>query len=249
MADAPSPDVASRSHVDVFHGDGHRGPQAPEKGVRSIESEGIRRECQQGPIKMGGAGVFGLNLRNMFAWQQASPKPEKDISVIVIWLTGGLGQQDSFDMKPGAPAEIRGEFSPIPTNVPGTHICELLPEMARQAHRYTIVRSMTHGEAAHERGTHNMYTGYRPSPALVYPSFGSVTAHEMGPRGALPPYVCVPTQGSQFKPKCYEKQKKDPQQYRWDTLKQDKGCGKGTEPLGRMRPRSNRPEEVANHKR
>ena len=52
---------------------------------------------------------------------------------------------------------------------------------------------MTHGEAAHERGTHNMFTGYRPSPALVFPSFGSVVSHEFGPRADLPPYVCIPS--------------------------------------------------------
>ena len=58
----------------------------------------------------------------------------------------------------------------------------------------TVIRSMTHGEAAHERGTHNMFTGYRPSPALQFPSMGSVVSHEFGPRNNLPPYVCIPSQ-------------------------------------------------------
>ena len=57
---------------------------------------------------------------------------------------------------------------------------------------------MTHGEAAHERGTHNMFTGYRPSPALVFPSMGSVVSHEYGPRNNLPPYVCIPNQPNEF---------------------------------------------------
>jgi hypothetical protein len=57
-----------------------------------------------------------------------------------------------------------------------------------------VIRSLTHGEAAHERGTHNMFTGYRPSPALSYPSMGSVVSHEYGPRNNLPPYVCIPNQ-------------------------------------------------------
>jgi hypothetical protein len=61
-----------------------------------------------------------------------------------------------------------------------------------------VCRSMTHGEAAHERGTHNMFTGYRPSPALQYPSFGSVISHEFGPRENLPPYVCIPNQPNEF---------------------------------------------------
>jgi len=57
---------------------------------------------------------------------------------------------------------------------------------------------MTHGEAAHERGTHNMFTGYRPSPAIQYPSFGAVVSHELGSRNNLPPYVCVPSQPNEF---------------------------------------------------
>jgi hypothetical protein len=65
-------------------------------------------------------------------------------------------------------------------------------QTAQIADRITVVRSMTHGEAAHERGTHNMFTGYRPSPALTFPSFGSVVSHELGPRESLPPYVCLP---------------------------------------------------------
>jgi hypothetical protein len=62
----------------------------------------------------------------------------------------------------------------------------------------TIIRGMTHGEAAHERGTHNMFTGYRPSPALQYPSMGSVVAHEFGPRKSLPPYVLIPNQPNPY---------------------------------------------------
>src|SRR5690606_32793186 len=99
-------------------------------------------------LKVGGAGLFGLSLRNLYGLQAAAAQqPKKDLSVIVIWLTGGLGQHDSFDMKPDAPEDIRGEFSPIPTNVSGIQICELLPTMAKRAHLYTIVRSMTHDQA------------------------------------------------------------------------------------------------------
>jgi len=72
-----------------------------------------------------------------------------------------------------------------------------LKETAKIADKITVVRSMTHGEAAHERGTHNMFTGYRPSPAIKYPSFGSVVSHEFGSRNYLPPYVCVPSMNSE----------------------------------------------------
>jgi len=74
----------------------------------------------------------------------------------------------------------------------------VLPNIAKVADKLAICRSMTHGEAAHERGTHNMFTGYRPSPALQYPSMGSVVSHEFGPRENLPPYVCIPQQPNEF---------------------------------------------------
>ncbi len=69
---------------------------------------------------------------------------------------------------------------------------------AKVADKLTVVRSMTHSEVDHSRGEHSMFTGYRPSPALVYPSVGSVVAHELGAQKAMPPYICVPNQGSQF---------------------------------------------------
>jgi hypothetical protein len=74
----------------------------------------------------------------------------------------------------------------------------VLPNIAKIADKLAICRSMTHGEAAHERGTHNMFTGYRPSPAINYPSMGSVISHEFGPRENLPPYVCIPQQPNEF---------------------------------------------------
>jgi hypothetical protein len=86
----------------------------------------------------------------------------------------------------------------IETNVSGIRINETLQHTAKVMDKITICRSMTHGEAAHERGTHNMFTGYRPSPALQYPSIGSVISHELGPRKNLPPYVCIPNQPNEF---------------------------------------------------
>ncbi|MCP5537393.1 MAG: DUF1501 domain-containing protein [Akkermansiaceae bacterium] len=113
-------------------------------------------------------------------------------SVIQIFLPGGIAQQESFDPKPYAPSEYRGPFGTIKTALPGVEFSENLKHLAKIADKFTVIRSMSHGEAAHERGTHNMFTGYRPSPALQYPSMGSVVAHELGSRKSLPPYVCVP---------------------------------------------------------
>ena len=119
-------------------------------------------------------------------------------SVINIFLPGGMAHQDTFDPKPYSPLEYRGELKSIETKIPGERFGELLPHTAGIADKLTVVRSMSHGEAAHERGTHNMFTGYRPSPALVFPSMGSIVSHEFGPRKSLPPYVCIPTQPNTF---------------------------------------------------
>lgn len=113
-------------------------------------------------------------------------------SVIQIFLPGGMAQQESFDPKPLAPSEYRGPYGAINTVLPGVQFSENLKELAKLADKMTVIRSMSHGEAAHERGTQNMFTGYRPSPAIQYPSMGSVIAHELGSKNNLPPYVCVP---------------------------------------------------------
>jgi len=118
--------------------------------------------------------------------------------IIHIFLPGGIAHQESFDPKPFAPAEYRGPFGSIDTKLPGVKFSEFMKDTAQLADKMTIIRSMSHGEAAHERGTHNMFTGYRPSPALEYPSFGSIISHELGPRNDLPPYVCVPSVPNEY---------------------------------------------------
>ena len=170
-------------------------PTAP-IGCRSFQAGCNRREF----LHVGGLTGLGLSLGGFFRMQAARADAKAFThfegtakSVIHIWLPGGWAQQETFDPKPLAPAEYRGEFKAIDTALPGVQFSETLPRSAAIADKITVVRSMTHGEAAHERGTHNMFTGYRPSPALTYPSFGSVVAHELGPRANLPPYVCLPS--------------------------------------------------------
>lgn len=118
--------------------------------------------------------------------------------IIHIFLPGGIAHQESFDPKPFAPAEYRGPFGAIDTKLKGVQFGQFLKEVAGVSDKITVIRSMSHGEAAHERGTHNMFTGYRPSPAVEYPSIGSVISHELGPRNNLPPYVCVPNVPNEF---------------------------------------------------
>jgi hypothetical protein len=135
---------------------------------------------------------------NLQAQAEQSQMVTKAKSVIHIYLQGGFAHMDSFDPKPDAPAEYRGILSPIPTSIPGTYFSSHMPFSAKIADKITVVRSMTHTEVDHSRGEHSMFTGYRPSPALVYPSMGSVVADQLGVRQAMPAYVCVPNQGSQF---------------------------------------------------
>ncbi|HEY8749726.1 MAG TPA: DUF1501 domain-containing protein [Tepidisphaeraceae bacterium] len=123
----------------------------------------------------------------------APAKEGKAKSVINIFLPGGIASQESFDPKPFAPIEYRGPLGVVKSRITGEVFSEHLKQIADVADKITVIRSMTHGEAAHERGTHNMFTGYRPSPAIQYPSFGSVISEEFGPRKNMPPYVCIPT--------------------------------------------------------
>jgi hypothetical protein len=159
---------------------------------------------RRGFLQAGFAGGVGLSLANYFQMQKAQADLKDYASfegtaknVIYIYLPGGCAHQETWDPKPYAPIEYRGPMGSIETNVSGIRINQTMVNTAKVVDKIAICRSMTHGEAAHERGTHNMFTGYRPSPALKFPSMGSVVSHELGPRKNLPPYVCIPNQPNQ----------------------------------------------------
>jgi len=165
-----------------------------------LEQYSSRREF----FYVGLLGGLGLTLPG-FLQKQASAaqkfyetKEGVAKGVIHIFLPGGLAHQESFDPKPLAPSEYRGPFGAIDTKIAGVQFGEFMKKTAGVADKITIIRSMTHGEAAHERGTHNMFTGYRPSPAVEYPSIGSIISHELGPRNNLPPYVCIPSVPNEY---------------------------------------------------
>jgi uncharacterized protein (DUF1501 family) len=129
---------------------------------------------------------------------EAAGIPVRAKNVIQIYLPGGMAHQESWIPVPEAPIEYRGPLSAIETKIPGILFSENLRETAQIADKITVIRSMTHGEAAHERGTHNMFTAYKPSPSLVYPSFGAVVSSELGGRNNLPPYVAIPNKPNEF---------------------------------------------------
>jgi len=148
---------------------------------------------------VGLVGSVGLTVGNLFKLQaQSLPARVRAQSVINIFLPGGIAAQESFDPKVLAPIEYRGPLGTVKTKLEGVHFSDQLKHTAEVADKICVIRSMTHGEADHSRGTHNMFTGWRPSPAVQYPSIGSIVSHELGPRNDLPPYVCVPSQPNEF---------------------------------------------------
>jgi uncharacterized protein (DUF1501 family) len=165
----------------------------------------FRRPSRREFLYTGLVGGLGLTLGNFFKLQAAQTStpgivapPQVAKSLIHIFMPGGWSAQETFDPKPYAPIEYRGPLGSIDTKLDGVRFSEHLKDTAKIADKITVVRSMTHGEAAHERGTHNMFTGYRPSPALQFPSMGSVVSHELGSRNNLPAYVCVPGVPNEF---------------------------------------------------
>jgi hypothetical protein len=134
-------------------------------------------------LKIGALGLTGLGLSDLLrlrAAAQAASMPAADTSVIFVWLPGGPPHLDTYDMKPEAPVEYRGIFSPIRTNVPGIEVCEHLPLHAKCADKYTLIRSVAHEFADHGGGHKRFLTGYKPKEPTGfvndYPMAGSVVA-------------------------------------------------------------------------
>jgi hypothetical protein len=153
-------------------------------------------------IQIGLHGVLGLglcDLLRMKARAAVAPNGGSNVNCIMIWLDGGPSHYESFDPKPDAPAEVRGQFKTIPTSVPGVHFSECVPELAKCFDKYTVVRSVCHKDPNHGGGNHYMMTG-TPTPVPVgcgafvtfHPSFGSVVSYERGVRSGLPAYMAIP---------------------------------------------------------
>lgn len=143
-------------------------------------------------ICSGLVGGLGLTMGDILKLQAQSENNAKAQSIIHIYLPGGAAAQETWDPHPLAPSEYRGPLQAINTVLPGVQFSEHFKKTAKIADKITVVRSMTHTEAAHERGTTSMFTGYKPSPAVNYPSFGSIVAHQFGNRNNIPAYICVP---------------------------------------------------------
>lgn len=170
--------------------------------MRNRYCDGMRRRDF---LHLGTASLFGmgLSLPAMLAAQgraSARGQSTSDVSLIFLFLKGGLSTIDTLDLKPDAPAEFRGEFRPIATNVPGTQIGEHLPRLAQQMDKISLIRSFRHHNSDHGPADHYMHTGYFPqagfnpnlNPNNQKPAHGSIIARKLGPRRGVPPYVCLP---------------------------------------------------------
>jgi len=157
-------------------------------------------------IQAGGIGLLGLGMNHVtglrsLAGEAGKKERPSHKAVIYIFLSGGLTQHDSFDPKPNAPDNVRGEFSPIATRTPGVQICEHLPMLAERSDKWSLVRSLTHPYNEHSIGHHVMLTGRseqptgfsgnRPSPT-DFPSIASLVTGVVAPRNNLPPAAVLP---------------------------------------------------------
>jgi hypothetical protein len=152
-------------------------------------------------LRVGALGLGGLTLADMLRLQASAAeenRPVKKKAVILVWLAGGPSHIDMYDLKPDAPAEIRGEFRPVKTNVAGIDISEHLPLQTKIMDKMALVRSAFHTNAGHGMGSQWMLTGYQPTIEVndnIYPSCGSVAAKMKGPNEpGLPAYVNLPRQ-------------------------------------------------------
>lgn len=152
--------------------------------------DGVRRRDFLKIGAIGGGLSLGSYLRMAHAGEVASNAKAK--AGILIYLGGGPTHLDTFDPKPDAPSEYRGEFKPIDTNVPGVQISEHLPHLAKCADKYALLRGVSHTLAAHELGKMYMNTGNRPIPSLTFPGYGSVVSMEMNSHPDLPKTVSIP---------------------------------------------------------
>jgi hypothetical protein len=144
-------------------------------------------------LKIGAAGVFGLSLPQLLRLEAQAKNEDgrkrRANSVILVWLAGGPATIDMWDLKPGAPDEIRGEFKAINTRADGVQISEHLRKTAEVADKLTVVRSLNHTIPSHGPATVFMTTGNKPTPALQYPSLGSLSSKLLDVPTGVPPYV------------------------------------------------------------
>ncbi len=155
---------------------------------RSRDCTGLSRRSF---LRLGGLSALGLSLDGFFRLRAAAgtTAPRPAVSCILLWMQGGPSHVDTFDPKPDAPAEVRGEFGTVPTVLPGVRFCEHLPLLARQADKLSVIRGHDPKNGSHGVADHLMMTGHPFNPSLPFPCYGSVVARERGYRNGMLPFV------------------------------------------------------------
>jgi len=143
---------------------------------------------RRGLLRIGGLSFLGLGLPQLLQAREGNEQAARADACIFVVQYGGASHIDTLDPKPDAPAEIRGPYSPIATSTPGIQISSMLPRLAESAHRFTLVRSMSHTNSEHNGGMHVCMTG-NSRPTERTPYFGSVVARFRGSARNLPSYV------------------------------------------------------------
>lgn len=169
-------------------------------GVAQSGGRWDRRVSRRQAVTAGSIGTLGLaELARLKSAAGASAAPRR--AVILVFLSGGLAQHESFDPKPDGPLDIRGEFAAIPTRSPGVRVCEHLPLLAARSEQWALCRSLTHGSNEHSAGHHIMLTGHsalptgfdpgKPKPS-DWPSIPALVSSLLPPRDILPPAIVLP---------------------------------------------------------
>jgi hypothetical protein len=150
-------------------------------------------------LQLGALGLSSLTLPAILRAEQEATRPSaKAKNVIFIWQQGGPPHQDMWDMKPDAPEEIRGEFKPIATNLPGYQVCELMPQLAKQVQRLTILRGVNHHIPDHNPASMFMLgSGNPPNSAHKYPTWSAVAKRELPEVRGIPTSVAIPVEPSE----------------------------------------------------
>ena len=157
-------------------------------------------------LQVGYSGLLGVGLPTLLSQQSRAAASravgeKRARSVILIFLTGAPSHLDMFDLKPDAPAEVRGTFQPIATRTPGMDVCEHLPKLAARSDKYAVIRSMTHGLPSHEHATHMVLTGIDRMPNGAthmasrsdWPCYASTLDYLRPRRDGIPNGVMLPT--------------------------------------------------------
>ncbi|MFP6768701.1 MAG: DUF1501 domain-containing protein, partial [Planctomycetaceae bacterium] len=152
------------------------------------DCERLSRRCL---LQVGGLAGLGVSLPTLLASREASAAGDskQDINCIVIWTRGGTSHHDTFDPKPAAPVSVRGEFGVIDTAIPGVQFTEIVPTMAREAKRYSVLRGWNPRNGSHGTADQWVMSGRRFNPAMGFPTYGSVVSHQKGFKNVLPPFV------------------------------------------------------------